>query len=275
MTNLVSVSTAPIAKLGNKKYYDLSGTIQVMKKVYQESAVDGFELQLEPEWDSENPPLTDSELADWTKTPKYTAKQILTLVTKEKLPILSVHASRDIGNYLCLNQKQHLEKGKRLIDDSLFLSDELSASVCVFHLWDTWATEFDANRLKKTLSDVAANYPKVKATVENIPTNLKGHTPFSLVKTFDHVTLDLRWAALYNELNAFESIINNIENIHMRGTLEGNKWALNRSSFTFYEALDTVKNKWKSPALLTVEPEGGISSSSFTNFIKAMKTLRS
>jgi hypothetical protein len=275
MTNLVSVSTAPIAKLGNKKYYDLSGTIQVMKKVYQESAVDGFELQLEPEWDSENPPLTDSELADWTKTPKYTAKQILTLVTKEKLPILSVHASRDIGNYLCLNQKQHLEKGKRLIDDSLFLSDELSASVCVFHLWDTWATEFDANRLKKTLSDAAANYPKVKATVENIPTNLKGHTPFSLVKTFDHVTLDLRWAALYNELNAFESIINNIENIHMRGTLEGNKWALNRSSFTFYEALDTVKNKWKSPALLTVEPEGGISSSSFTNFIKAMKTLRS
>jgi len=275
MTNLVSVSTAPIAKLGNKKYYDLSGTIQVMKKVYQESAVDGFELQLEPEWDSENPPLTDSELADWTKTPKYTAEQILTLVTKEKLPILSVHASRDIGNYLCLNQKQHLEKGKRLIDDSLFLSDELSASVCVFHLWDTWATEFDANRLKKTLSDVAANYPKVKATVENIPTNLKGHTPFSLVKTFDHVTLDLRWAALYNELNAFESIINNIENIHMRGTLEGNKWALNRSSFTFYEALDTVKNKWKSPALLTVEPEGGISSSSFTNFIKAMKTLRS
>jgi hypothetical protein len=275
MTNLVSVSTAPIAKLGNKKYYDLSGTIQVMKKVHQESAVDGFELQLEPEWDSENPPLTDSELADWTKTPKYTAKQILTLVTKEKLPILSVHASRDIGNYLCLNQKQHLEKGKRLIDDSLFLSDELSASVCVFHLWDTWATEFDANRLKKTLSDAAANYPKVKATVENIPTNLKGHTPFSLVKTFDHVTLDLRWAALYNELNAFESIINNIENIHMRGTLEGNKWALNRSSFTFYEALDTVKNKWKSPALLTVEPEGGISSSSFTNFIKAMKTLRS
>jgi hypothetical protein len=275
MTNLVSVSTAPIAKLGNKKYYDLSGTIQVMKKVYQESAVDGFELQLEPEWDSENPPLTDSELADWTKTPKYTAEQILTLVTKEKLPILSVHASRDIGNYLCLNQKQHLEKGKRLVDDSLFLSDELSASVCVFHLWDTWATEFDANRLKKTLSDVAANYPKVKATVENIPTNLKGHTPFSLVKTFDHVTLDLRWAALYNELNAFESIINNIENIHMRGTLEGDKWALNRSSFTFYEALDTVKNKWKSPALLTVEPEGGISSSSFTNFIKAMKTLRS
>jgi len=246
-----------------------------MKKVYQESAVDGFELQLEPEWDSENPPLTDSELADWTKTPKYTAEQILTLVTKEKLPILSVHASRDVGNYLCLNQKQHLEKGKRLIDDSLFLSDELSASVCVFHLWDTWATEFDANRLKKTLSDVAANYPKVKATVENIPTNLKGQTPFSLVKTFDHVTLDLRWAALYNELNAFESIINNIENIHMRGTLEGNKWALNRSSFTFYEALDTVKNKWKSPALLTVEPEGGISSSSFTNFIKAMKTLRS
>jgi hypothetical protein len=274
MTNLVSVSSAPIAKLGNRKYYDLSGTIQVMKKVYQESAVDGFELQLEPEWDSENPPLTDPELADWAKTPKYTAEEILATLIKEKTPILSVHASRDIGNYLCSNQKQRLEKGKRLIHETLLLTQELGANVCVFHLWNTWATEFDIDKLKKTLSDIVVKYPKVKATVENIPTNLKGRTPFFLVKTFDHVTLDLRWAALYNELNTFESISNKIANIHLRGVLEGDKWALDRSSFTFYEALDTIKTKWKSPALLTVEPEGGIRSSSFSNFIKAMKTLR-
>ena len=274
MTNLVSVSSAPIAKLGNKKYYDLTGTIQVMKKVYQESAVDGFELQLEPEWDRENPPLTDSELADWTRTPKYTAKQILTLLTKEELPILSVHASRDIGKYLCSNQKQHVEKGKHLIGETLFLAQKLRAKVCVFHLWDTWATEFDIHELRKTLSDAAVEYPKVKATVENIPTNLKGQTPFSLVKDFENITLDLRWAALYDELNAFTPAKDKIPNIHMRGTLEGDKWVLNRSSFTFYEALDMIRNKWKSQALLTVEPEGGISSSSFESFIKAMKTLK-
>jgi len=47
MTNLISVSSAPIAGFGNKEYYDLIGTIDVMKKVFRESAVDGFELQLD------------------------------------------------------------------------------------------------------------------------------------------------------------------------------------------------------------------------------------
>jgi endonuclease IV len=221
MPNPISVSTAPIAKLGNKRYYDLTGTLEVMKKVFQRSAVDGFELQLEPEWDSENPPLTDPELADWTRTPKYTTKEILALVRKEKLPILSVHASRDIGNYLCSNQKRHIEKGERGIHDSLFLATELDANVCVFHLWDTRKTEFNIDHLEKTLSEIATEYPQVKASVENIPTHLKGQTPFSLVKSFKNITLDLRWAALYDELNAFKSITDRIANIHLRGTLKG------------------------------------------------------
>lgn len=58
MENRISVSSAPIAKLGGKRYYDLDGTLKVMKKIFRESVVDGFELQLQPEWDSENPPLT-------------------------------------------------------------------------------------------------------------------------------------------------------------------------------------------------------------------------
>ena len=49
MAGPISVSSAPIAKLGGKKYYDLVGTLEVMRKVYHESAVNGFELQLEPE----------------------------------------------------------------------------------------------------------------------------------------------------------------------------------------------------------------------------------
>jgi hypothetical protein len=93
----ISVSSAPIAKLGNKRYYDLLGTLEVMKKVYRESIVDGFELQLQPEWDSENPPLTDTQFADWTKTRKFNIAEILTVLEKQELPILSVHTSRDIG----------------------------------------------------------------------------------------------------------------------------------------------------------------------------------
>ncbi len=274
MDNLILVSSAPMAKLGDRKYYDLLGTIEVMRKIYDEFVVDGFELQLEPEWDRDNPPLTDVEFADWTKTPKYVFKEILELLNKEKLPIISVHANRDIGVYLCSNQERDLNKGKRLIYDSLFLSQNLGAKVCVFHLWDTWKTDFDINFQKKVFPDIAAQFPKVKASVENIPTHLIEYTPFSLVRLFNYVTLDLRWASMYNELDMFESIAENIFNVHLRGRLENDKWLLDHSSFGFYEALDKIITKWKYAGLLTVEPEGKMDSSHFKSFVKAMKTLK-
>jgi len=274
MANLISVSSAPIAKLGNKKYYDLLGTLDVLKKVFQVRAVDGFELQLEPEWDTENPPLTDGQFADWTKIPKYTCEEISTILKGEKLPILSVHASRDIGNYLCSNRERDIEKGKRVMYESLSLTNALETEVCVFHLWDTWKTEFNLKRLQKVFSDIAAQFPRVKASVENIPTHFRGLTPFALVRLFDHVTLDLRWASQYDELNAFESIIDRIANVHLRGRLEGGRWVLDRSSFSFYQALDRIRNKWKYSGLLTLEPEGSIDSSCFNDFVIAMKALR-
>jgi hypothetical protein len=274
MANLISVSSAPIASLGNKKYYDLLGTLEVMKRVFQESVVDGFELQLEPEWDAENPPVTDAEVADWTKTPKYTVGEILALLREERLPILSVHASRDVGSYLCSNRGRDLEKGKSLIYDSLHLTSELGAEACVFHLWDTWKESFDVNHLEGTLSDIAVQFRKVKASVENIPTHLEGHTPFALVKHFDYVTLDLRWAAMYNELNAFRSIISNIVNVHLRGRLDGNRWTMDDSNFGFYEALDKIRNDWEYKGIFTLEPESKMKSPCLKGFERAMRSLR-
>ncbi|MEM3713286.1 MAG: hypothetical protein QXR97_07105 [Thermoproteota archaeon] len=204
MKCLISVSSAPIAGLGDKKYYDLIGTIDVMKRVFFERVVDGFELQLEPEWDSDNPPLTDGDLADWTKTPKYTAKEILDILKREELPILSIHASRDAGSYFCSSREHDWEKGKRVAYDALFIASELGASVCIFHLWDTWATNFDLSRIVKTFHEITREFPNVKASVENVPTHLEGYTPFALVKLFDYVTLDLRWAILYDELDSFK-----------------------------------------------------------------------
>jgi endonuclease IV len=274
MTNLISASSAPIAGFGDKEYYDLLGTLEVLKRVFIESVVDGFELQLEPEWDSENPPLTDADWADWTKTPKYTAEQIVELVKKAKLPILSVHASRDVGSYLCSDREQDWEKGKRVIYDSLLIAEKLGARVCVFHLWDTWKTRFDINRLEKAFSDLVGQFPKVKASVENVPTHLEDCTPFELAKRFEHVTLDLRWAALYDELDRFESVVRNVVNVHLRGSLKGDKWTIERSSFGFYEVLDKIRNNWKYVGLLTVEPEGKIDGSLFENFLEAMRSLR-
>lgn len=279
MKCLISVSSAPIAKLGDKEYYDLTGTVDVMKKILSESVVDGFELQLqlEPEWDSENPPLTDRDLADWTKTPKYTAREILDILKGEALPILSVHASRDIGCYLCSSRERDREKGKRVAYDALLIASELRASVCVFHLWDTWAKSFDLDRIVKTFHEITLEFPNVKAAVENIPTHLEGYTPFALVKLFNYVTLDLRWATLYNELDSFELIVDKIVNIHLRGKLWQDKWVLEHPSFDFYKALEKIRNNWGYKGLLTMEPDGAVDgpfdSSRFHSFIKAMKTL--
>lgn len=275
MECLVSVSSAPIAALGDRKYYDLVGTIGVLKRILSKSAVDGFELQLEPEWNSKNPPVTDGDFADWSKVPKYTAEDVVKLLKNETLPMLSVHASRDIGNYLCSNQKRDLEKGKQAIYDALFIADELKAGVCVFHIWDTWATRFDLEQLREDLLEIARQFPKVKASVENVPTHLEGLAPSDLVKHFDYVTLDMRWAALYNELNAFSPIVDKIVNVHLRGKLGRGKWILDRSSFDFYEALNILKDDWGYKGLLTIEPEGAINSSCFSNFVKAMETIRS
>jgi len=274
MANLISASSAPIAGFGDKEYYDLIGTIEVMKRIFRESVVDGFELQIEPEWNSENPPLTDADWTDWTKTPKYTVEDILTLLKEEKLSILSIHASRDIGNYLCSDRKEDWEKGKHTIYDSLFLAEHLRAKVCVFHLWDTWKKSFNLHSLRKIFLDTADQFPKVKASVENIPTHLIDFTPFALVRLFEYVTLDLRWAALYDELDKFESLAGKIVNVHLRGRLEGDRWVLDHSSFGFYEALDRIRNEWKYLGLLTVEPEGTINGALFGDFLNAMRSLR-
>lgn len=274
MANLISASSAPIAGFEDKEYYDLVGTIKVMKRVFQESVVDGFELQLEPEWDNENPPLSDADWADWTKTPKYSAEEIVKAVRKERLPILSVHASRDVGNYLCSKQEKDWKKGKRVIHDSLSIAEDLGAKVCVFHLWNTWKTDFDVHHIESIFSEVTSQFSRVKASVENIPTHLIGNSPLSLVSSFDYVTLDLRWAALYGELDAFGKIVDSVVNVHLRGKLEKDRWVLDRSDFGFYEALNKIRNDWKYEGLLTMEPEGKINASLIGSFFKAMRSLR-
>jgi len=274
MANLISVSSAPVAGFGSKEYYDLAGTLGVLRRVFKSGVVDGFELQLEPEWDNESPPLTDVDWADWTKIPKFTAEEVVRLVKKAKMPILSVHASRDVGKYLSSERRRDREKGRRVMCDALSIAEKLGASVCVFHLWDTWKTSFNIDRVREIFQECAAEFPNVKASVENIPTHIQGSTPFELVKGFRYVTLDLRWASLYEELDKFEEIVKSIVNVHLRGHLEADQWVMERSSFSFYEALNRIIRDWKYTGLLTVEPEGKIDGSMFRNFIEAMSSLK-
>jgi hypothetical protein len=158
--------------------------------------------------------------------------------------------------------------------DALSIAEKLGASVCVFHLWDTWKTSFNIDRVREIFQECAAEFPNVKASVENIPTHIQGSTPFELVKGFRYVTLDLRWASLYEELDKFEEIVKSIVNVHLRGHLEADQWVMERSSFSFYEALNRIIRDWKYTGLLTVEPEGKIDGSMFRNFIEAMGSLK-
>jgi hypothetical protein len=274
-TTLISISVAPTTRAIGKRYYDLPGTIELMERLWRASVVDGFEFQNLAEWAGENPPRdeTHRRLAAWQESQKYTVQEVAALVGETGLPILSVHANRDVGICLCSHAEQDIETGKKLIHESMSLADEVGASVCVFHLWDTWKEAFDLIFLQNVLRHIATRYPRVRAAVENVPTHLTDATPFELVRQFEWITLDLRWAGLYHELDKFETVKEQIANVHLRGWLEEDQWALADAPFGFYEALDTISNKWGYSGLLTMEP-GGLREGDWQNLVAAMSSLR-
>jgi len=123
------------------------------------------------------------------------------------------------------------------------------------------------------IKEIAINFPKIQISVENIPTKLYNYTPYELVKDFNWITLDLRWAAVYDELNKFFKVKDKIVNIHVRGTLEGTEWKLKNAPFTVYEALDLIINEWNYKNLLTIEPEGGLAGASWEDLVIAIGSL--
>lgn len=273
--NPVSISVAPTTEVIRTRYFDLPGTIELMRLLWQEAVVDGFEVQNLAEWDQQEPPRDEEEsrLADWNESQKYTIAEIAALLQETGLPILSVHANRDVGVCLCSDQEDGINRGQRLVHESLSLAEKVGAPVCVFHLWHTWKEAFDQRLLQSVLREIATQYPRVKASVENVPTHLAGFTPFELVRRFEWITLDLQWAALYDELDKFESVKGQIANVHLRGRLEGGEWVLDDAPFSFYEALDTIRREWGYSGPLTMEPSG-VREGDWESLMAAMSTLR-
>lgn len=256
--NPISISVAPTVRVIGRPYYDLAGTVELMKRLWQERAVDGFEFQNLAEWDDAHPPRDEAErrFAAWENSQGHTVDEIADVLRDTGLPVLSIHANRDVGVCLCNGEESDINRGKELIHESLSLAEMVGTPVCVFHLWDTWKEAFDPSLLHKILREAAAQYPRVKASVENVPTHLAGCTPFELVRHFEWLTLDLRWAATYDELDRFESVKDRIVNVHLRGRLQGSEWVLDGAPFGFYEALDTITNEWGYSGPLTMEPSG-------------------
>lgn len=262
--NPISVTTAPCNKLIGKPFYDLPATIEVMHGLRREAAVDGFEFQHVAEWDARCPPRDEGarRLAYWEDSARYTVDQIADILRETGLPVLSIHANRDVGLLLCSGERRDVERGRCLIHESLYLAEGVGASVCVFHFWDTWAEAFDPAFLRRTLDEIAPRYPGVRAAVENVPTHLPGWTPCRLAGEFEWVALDLRWAALYDELDAFEVLRERIVDVHLRGEIAGGRWYVPRAwfppgqgqaSFDFYGALGVLRDRWDYRGPLTVE----------------------
>ena len=273
--NLISLSIAPVNITVGKLYSDLMVSIELMKDIQREYNLDGFEFQCLEEWDENRPPVDSrkARLDIWRGSRKYSIERIADLLKDAKLNILSVHAKRDIGIYLCSDNSSDIEKGKRLIHEALWFTGEIGSSVCVFHLWDTRKQDFDIEFLRKILTEISLEYPGVIASVENVPTNLKGCTPYDLVKEFQWITLDLQWAALYNELEKFVEIKDRIVNIHLRGELENSRWVVRNSTFEFYETLNMIRESWNYKGILTMEPNG-LKVGEFDELMSAMGTLK-
>ncbi len=271
----ISISVAPATAVLGRRYYDLEGSLALMRWLWQSGAVDGFEVQNLAEWDARTPPRDEAQKrrAAWEASLKYTTDELARHLCAAGLPILSVHANRDVGICLCSGDRQDRERGGRLMHEALVLAQAVGAGVCVFHLWDTWKEKFDPGLLADALSEAAAAYPSVRASVENVPTQLQGHTPFDLVRRFDWITLDLQWAALYDELDRFEPLQARIANVHLRGRLAGGRWALEGAPFGLYEALDRIRERWGYAGLLTMEPKG-LTEGDGENLLAAMRSLR-
>lgn len=273
--NPISLSIAPANVVVGKRYSDLIGSIDLMKRMQVKGVTDGFEFQCLEEWDENRPPLDEREkrLDIWRKSHKYSTHDIISLLEESEIEILSVHAKRDIGIYLCSDRLDDVEEGIRLIDETLHFASGIGSSICVFHLWDTWKESFDIVFINSIFSEISSKYPDIKASVENIPTHLKGHTPYDIVKEFEWITLDMQWAALYDEFERFIELKDRIANIHLRGELRDSKWVIKNSPFSFYEAFDIIRDSWGYNGVLTMEPNG-LKEGDLEELITAMRFLR-
>jgi len=279
----LSITTAPLNRLIGRDYADLPSTIEVMQRLMNLRVVDGFEFQALAEWDGREPPRDEYNRDDygrgprhrvWEKAPKYDYTRLGALLKESSVPILSIHANRDVGICLCSGDLELVSRGIRLLHDTLSLAESVGAKMAVFHLWDTWNEKFDPEFLRRTLIDAASSHPDVIPAIENVPTHLPDYTPFSLTRLFDSIVLDTQWASMYDELQHFEDIKGQIVNVHLRGRLEGEDWTLDDAPFSFWEVIETIRDGWGYRGLFTLEPRGGLTPNAWNHFLRAMARLR-
>lgn len=272
-----SISTVPLATYMHRKYYDLGATIYVMKILMREGVVDGFELELLAEWNPHFAPVQKDTKYDrkfeWEESRKYDVLQLIEIVNRADAPILAVHANRDIGLLLCSRQQQLVDRGAGLIAGALEVARGVGAGTCVFHLWDPWSATVDHEGLRALLGRLVSG-TGVRAAVENIPTYTPGYTPFEAVKGFDWITLDMKWAHHYNELERFREIRARIADVHLHGSLVDRLWTLNGTHIDFAALVRMLAEEWGYDGLVTLEAETDFAGLRWSQIISGISALR-
>ncbi|MBD3407725.1 MAG: hypothetical protein GF411_16525 [Candidatus Lokiarchaeota archaeon] len=275
--NQVSITTTPLASLTDNPYYNLSGIVQGAKLLHEKIPTINFEFQNMAEWVQECEPRDSKTKGHrskaWNLSKKYTVQEIADVLKEANLPILSIHANRDVGICLCSNDDTEIELGKNMVNDSFYLAESVGAKVIVFHFWDTFKQSFDIKYLKTTLDQFSKDFPSIIPSVENVPTHLEGSTPYDLASYFDAVTLDIRWAAMYDELGKFPEILDRIVNIHMRGTLGRDSYTLENAPFSFDDAMHKILDDWGYSGILTFEPEHMIKPDCFNALVQTIRRV--
>jgi sugar phosphate isomerase/epimerase len=275
---LLSISSAPLASYLNRKYYDFEATLYVMRMLSSEKVVDGFEFQLLAEWNNDYTPICvdtkyDRKL-EWELSHKYDVEEIAQKINDSDLNIISVHANRDIGVCLCSQEKALVDRGRELIENALSLAELVNAQICVFHLWDTWIEDIDYGVIKKLFKASVRGHPTIRSTVENIPTFGEGFSPLLVVKSYDWVTLDTKWAMMYGELDGYRSIKRKITNVHLRGEYKRGRWLFEGSSRAFNEIEQTLRRTWNYSGLVTIEPAAKLGDLQWRDLVKGISLLR-
>jgi sugar phosphate isomerase/epimerase len=254
----LSISTKLLATYLHRKYTDLAATFCVMDALASEHIVDAFEFELLAEWNGAFEPVDKdtrfNRKYEWEHSRKHEVGQIARLIRREDYQVASVHANRDVGVLLCSGERALVERGRLLIERAASLAELVDAPLCVLHLWDPWSQRVDFRLLRAVVDEVFAGHPSVTPSVENIPTYTRLLSPFEAASAFPSVTLDLKWADKYGEIDRYRELGGRLRNVHFHGALAGKRWHLS-ASLDEGELLRRLQDEWRYAGPITLEPE--------------------
>lgn len=256
---MLSVSTSPLNSHMEIQtpYFDLQSTVEVMDKALSDCGIDGFEVQLMEDWNKKNPPLSynhEKKIANWKKAPDYSVDDIVNMLLPLRDSILTIHANKDIGILLCSENEKEVGIGVHLLHEALAISQRLQVKHCVVHLWDYWKERFDFPRVCRLIEKIASE----KVCVENIPTHYMGKKPYQMLTDFESITLDVKFAYMFDEITAYERLSSRIRNVHLSGHLSDGVWNIQRVpekniGSTLEEVITYLIGSWGYQGLFTVE----------------------